>query len=122
LQKFQKNKWAVGGSSLLPVMPGSAAADFVVQFNNMKSLLSLDNVKFLKGQGQVSDAERKLLAEASAKLDRSQSEKEFQKSLNDIITALGGDSSIYSVVDPNGTTHNFNSQSELDAFKKAAGL
>src|SRR3990167_1785175 len=72
---------AVGKSRILTpffdLIPGTRRADFLVQFNNVKSLLSLDNVKYLKGQGQVSDAERKLLSEASAKLDLSQSESEF---------------------------------------------
>ena len=69
---------------------GTGRADFIVNFNNLKSLLSLDNVKYLKGQGQVSDAERRLLEEASAKLDRSQSETEFKSALGDIVEALSG--------------------------------
>ena len=92
LSKFATSKIAVGGSSLIPVIPGTKTADFVVQFENLKSLLSLDNVKYLKGQGQVSDAERKLLEQASAKLSRKQSEQEFEKSLKEIITALSGGS------------------------------
>ena len=69
---------------------GTGRADFIVKFNNLKSLLSLDNVKYLKGQGQVSDAERRLLEQASAKLDRSQSESEFSTALGDIVNALSG--------------------------------
>ncbi len=91
LEKFNSgNKWAVGGTSWIPAMPGSSAADFKIQFNNLKSLLSLDNVKLLKGQGQVSDAERRLLAEASAKLELGQSEGEFKKALEDIVKGLSG--------------------------------
>lgn len=93
LRKFQSgNTFAVGGSSVFGTLPGTASRDFTVQFNNLKSLLSLDNVKLLKGQGQVSDAERKLLAEASAKLELSQSEPEFQSALQGIISALSGQS------------------------------
>ncbi len=84
---------AVGRSNLFglaTVIPGTEARDFQNQFNNLKSLLSLDNVKLLKGQGQVSDAERALLAAASANLDLGQSEEEFKKNLQDIIKSLSG--------------------------------
>lgn len=83
---------AVGRSRIfgLQKIPGTDPRDFEVQFNNLKSLLSLDNVKYLKGQGQVSDAERRLLSEASSKLDLSQSEEEFQEALLDIVAALSG--------------------------------
>src|SRR3990167_2658354 len=87
---------AVGKSAFLgtfgyALIPGTQRANFIVQFNNLKSLLSLDNVKYLKGQGQVSDAERRLLEQASAKLDLSQSEAEFQTALESIIGALNGE-------------------------------
>jgi hypothetical protein len=92
LEKFQSSKSAVGFSKIFgtQLIPGTPGADFKVQFNNLKSLLSLDNVKYLKGQGQVSDAERALLEQASAKLNSNQSEAEFSKSLNEIIQALSG--------------------------------
>jgi hypothetical protein len=87
-----KGTAAVGKTNIFQIqnIPGTAAADFKVQFNNLKSLLSLSNVSMLKGQGQVSDAERKLLSEASAKLELSQTEGEFKKALQDIVTALQG--------------------------------
>jgi len=92
LDKINKGEGtsAVGKSRIfgLQKVPGTAAANFEIQFNNLKSLLSLDNVKLLKGQGQVSDAERRLLSEASAKLDLAQSEPEFKKALEDIVKTL----------------------------------
>lgn len=83
---------AVGKSRILGLqyLPGTASKNFQVQFNNLKSLLSLDNVSLLKGQGQVSDAERRLLSEASAKLELSQSEPEFRKAILDIQKVLSG--------------------------------
>jgi hypothetical protein len=48
----------------------------------------LDNVKYLKGQGQISDAERQLLADASTKLDRGMSESEFKNTLGQIVVGL----------------------------------
>lgn len=94
LRKMQSGEGtsAVGKSRVFGVqyLPGTAAKNFQIQFNNLKSLLSLENVKYLKGQGQVSDAERRLLAEAAAKLELSQSEGEFTKALQDVITSLSG--------------------------------
>lgn len=90
LNSFNKgNTYAVGKSSILPIVPGTDAANFVRNIDNLKSLLSLDNVKYLKGQGQVSDAERKLLADASTQLDRSQSETQFKATLQKIVNTLG---------------------------------
>lgn len=83
---------AVGMSRIfgLQNIPGTAPKDFEIQFNNLKSLLSLDNVALLKGQGAVSDSEREMLNKASAKLELSQSEDEFKSALQDIVNVLGG--------------------------------
>lgn len=85
---------AVGMSRLLGYgafpPPGTAAANFTNDFNAIKSQLSLDAVKYLKGQGSVSDAERALLAQAVTKLNLSQSEDEFKTTLQGIIDKLEG--------------------------------
>ncbi len=134
LQSFQNSgnflgaKTAVGASSVLPVIPGTQEADFVNNLNNLKSLLSLDNVKYLKGQGAISDSERQLLADAATQLNRSQSEGEFQATLNNIITSLnsstGGGSSSGGgfTAQAGGQTYTFPDQKSLDAFKKEAGI
>lgn len=107
LTKFQGgSKWAVGGTSLFGTLPGTQSRDFKVQFNNLKSLLSLDNVKFLKGQGQVSDAERKLLAEAAAKLELGQSESEFEDALKKIVISLSGAGEKTTATQSSSTTAN----------------
>jgi hypothetical protein len=72
---------AVGGTRIFGgslAFPGTDKQNFVIDFNNLKDMLSLEGVKYLKGQGQVSDAERRLLADASTKLNLSQSEAEFK--------------------------------------------
>lgn len=137
LAKFDSGKGtsAVGKSGVFDsfgygLIPGTDRANFVTDFNSLKSQLSLEGVKYLKGQGQVSDAERALLAQAVTKLNLSQSEDEFKSTLQGIIDKLtgniqdesaGGGSGI-SVTDPNGTVHNFPDQASADAFKKAAGI
>lgn len=91
-----KGTSAVGVSRIFGTqyIPGTNGADFTVQYDNLKSLLSLDNIKLLKGQGQVSDAERQLLSDASAKISLSQSEKEFKGSLVDVYVGLGGTATV----------------------------
>jgi hypothetical protein len=83
---------AVGTSRLLglQMIPGQAPKDFEVLFDNLKALLSLDNASLLKGQGQISDGERKMLADASSVINLSQSEGDFRNSLANIVQALSG--------------------------------
>lgn len=88
---------AVGKSSLLSTLgygliPGTQRANFVTDFKSLKDQLSLEGVKYLKGQGQVSDAERAMLASAVTKLNLSQSESEFKSTLQGIIDKLSGTS------------------------------
>ncbi len=61
---------ATGTNRLLTAIPGSNARDFVAKFDELKGVLSLDNIKYLKGTGAISDAEQKLLADAASSLRR----------------------------------------------------
>ena len=97
LQKFKDGigTLAVGGSRFWTTpfaFPGTEKGNFINDFNALKSQLSLDAVKLLKGQGAVSDAERALLAQAVTKLNLSQSEDDFKKTLEGIIVKLTGSS------------------------------
>lgn len=97
MKKFDERRGtgAVGGPSVFnwATIPGSDRSDFINDFNAVKSQLSLEGVKYLKGQGQVSDAERALLGQAVTKLNLSQSEKEFKSTLQGIIDKLKGNES-----------------------------
>jgi len=110
-----KGTSAVGMSRIFQwqKIPGTDARDFEAQFDNLKALLSLDNVNLLKGQGAVSDAERKLLADSSTKLSLSQSEGEFQKTLEDIKKTLS------TAKIPTPTLTGDISSSEMDELRKA---
>ncbi len=115
-----------GGGALTSNIPGTAPSNFVNDFNTLKSQLSLDAVKYLKGQGAVSDAERALLSSAVTKLSLSQSDDEFKKTLTGIIDKLNGGieapaDSGFTVTDPDGGVHSFPSQQAADEFKKAIG-
>lgn len=92
LDRFNKKNGttAVGGSGIFQLqrIPGTPAYGFKTDFDNLKALLSLDNIKLLKGQGAVSDAERQLLADASSKLNLGLSEAEFKTTLENLVKSL----------------------------------
>jgi len=95
LSKVEKGQGTFGvggtrvfGGGLFTLVPGTDPANFKNDFNNLKAQLSLDNVKLLKGQGAVSDAERQLLADASTKLNLAQSDAEFKTTLEGIVSNL----------------------------------
>jgi hypothetical protein len=83
---------AVGKSRVfgLQLIPGTSPYNLQVKFQSLKDKLSLDAVKYLKGQGQISDAERALLASAVTELNLGQSEEQFKTTLNTIINKLSG--------------------------------
>lgn len=112
----------VGFTTILGTLPGTRARDFSVNFDNLKSLLSLDNVKLLKGQGAVSDAERQLLADASTKLNRGQSPAEFKKTLSEIVTTFKKATPEYQYVDDISGAINSSSNSALSADDYANSL
>ncbi len=89
-------KSAVGFSTLLGggIIPGTKGADFKTKFDNLSATLQLDAVKYLKGQGQVSDSERKILSDAVSGLSRKQSEKAFKSTLQDVIVGLGKEGTV----------------------------
>lgn len=102
---------AIGGSFLNRLgsigdvlSKGTGRADFVTNYDNLKALLSLDNVKYLKGQGQVSDAERALLEKASSQLSRNQSPDQFKSTLRDIVKGFGGNPNALNVSGTSGGT------------------
>lgn len=88
----RRNGGSIVVGSILPnfTVPGTEQANFINDFNTLKSQLALEGVKYLKGQGQVSDAERALLSSAVTKLNLRQSPAEFKTTLQGIIDRLSG--------------------------------
>ncbi len=123
---------AVGGTSIFNAiaLPGSKDKNFQIDFQNLKDMLSLDGVRYLKGQGAVSDAERALLASAVTKLNLAQSEGDFRTTLTSLINTLANGSNSTNdaaagggiTVSAGGQTYSFPDQASADAFKKEAGL
>lgn len=68
-------------SSKLPTMRG-ATADFERKYEQLRGLLTLDNIGLLKGV--LSDADMKIIKEASTKLNLNMSEQGFKKELKSI--------------------------------------
>jgi len=54
------------------------------KFNQLKGLLSLENIKYLKGTGAISDAEQRLLANASTALGRNLGNTQARQILADL--------------------------------------
>lgn len=54
------------------------------KFNQLKGLLSLENIKYLKGTGAISDAEQRLLANASTALGRNLGNAQARQVLTDL--------------------------------------
>lgn len=109
LKKFtdRKGTGAVGKTAMFNIatIPGTERADFINTFNSLKSQLALEGTKYLKGQGQVSDAERAILNQAVTKLSLSQTEDEFKKTLQSVIDKLSGtpEGSTGVLTSPDGT-------------------
>jgi len=63
------------------------------KYDQLKGLLSLDNIKYLKGTGAISDAEQRLLANAASALGRNLGNEQARQvltQLRDDLTALQG--------------------------------
>lgn len=80
---------ATGTNRLFAMIPGSSGADFKAQLERLKSLLSLDNIQYLKGTGAMSDREFATLSSAAAALDPNMSEGAFLRELERIKSSLG---------------------------------
>jgi hypothetical protein len=72
---------AVGGTSIFPTLPGSAAADFEAKLEQLKGQQFLTEVTKMKGMGALSENEGKKLAAAASSLELSMSEDAFRKEL-----------------------------------------
>lgn len=63
-------------------------------FDQLKGMLALENRQKLKGSGQISDYESKVLDKAASALGRNLSDKDFKKVLEDLKKDLSGEEDI----------------------------
>lgn len=79
-----------GVRSIGSFLPGTREQEARAAFDQLKGLLTLENVSYLKGTGALSDREMGILERASTKLNTNLSDKAFERELNALITELGG--------------------------------
>jgi len=98
-----------GKIGLAAAIPGTDAYTLNNKITQLKSKLQLASAGLLKGQGQVSDAERRMLAEAVTALNTGMSEKDFKAELaKDKAILLGNTTATTSSVTmlaPDGQTY-----------------
>lgn len=111
LNDFRQGKgyWTTGRLSALPnvLSAGTPAADFRAKYNQLSSLLNLDNIKYLKGSGQISDAEERMLRQAGTSLSLDMTDKEFENTLIEVNKALGNSDFNLALPDNIGATGAF---------------
>lgn len=74
-------------------VPGSPAAYTQTVADNLKSQLQLRYAELLKGAGAVSDAERRILENASSRLNQNINEQDFRAVLEELANLYGGQAS-----------------------------
>lgn len=90
-QLLGKNTKPITGVSQIEAMiPGTNAQKTVNLFNQLVSMLSLENRQKLKGSGQISDYESKVLEKAASSLTRSLSDDDFRATLEEMKQELSG--------------------------------
>jgi hypothetical protein len=122
--------YAVGKSSMLPVVPGTAAADFKVRLDQVQGAQFLQAYEALKGGGQITEVEGKKAEAAIARMSRAQTEEEFKNSVDEFQTvvlaatqrakakAQGG----YAQPVPNSSQAQGNAEAERAALRAKHGI
>lgn len=77
-------EYAVGKSSILPIVPGTEAANFESILSQIKGRNFLQAFQSLQGGGQITETEGKKAEQAIARLERAQTEDAFKESLIDL--------------------------------------
>jgi limonene-1,2-epoxide hydrolase len=79
---------AVGGTSLLPSIPGSEASNFEAKLEQFQSKQFMTGIEQMKGMGALSEAEGRKISAAASALNLSLSEDAFRKELGTVIDGL----------------------------------
>ena len=122
--------YAVGKSSVLPVIPGTPAADFKVRLDQVQGAQFLQAYETLKGGGQITEVEGKKAEAAIARMNRAQTEEEFKRSVEDFqsVVAAGVErakakaNSGYAAPIPNSSPAQGNAEAERAALRAKHGL
>lgn len=74
---------AIGLSSVVPIIPGTPAADFKARLDQVNGEQFLQAFESLKGGGAITEIEGEKATQAIARMQRSQTEPEFDKSVKE---------------------------------------
>lgn len=75
--------YAVGASSVAPIIPGTPAAGFMSRLNQIKGGQFLKAYEQLKGAGTITEIEGLKAEQAIARMERAQSEPDFDAAVDD---------------------------------------
>ena len=75
--------YAVGASSVAPIIPGTPAAGFMSRLNQIKGGQFLKAYEQLKGAGTITEIEGLKAEQAIARMERAQSETDFDAAVDD---------------------------------------
>ena len=92
------------------------------KYNQLKGLLSLDNIKYLKGTGAISDAEQRLLANAASALGRNLGNAQARTTLENLKRDLNSLNTVGETLEPDEEEYLRSqgySQDDIDAFKQS---
>lgn len=99
------NAGAISGPIQTGSIPFTAGSTTKNQYEQLKGILALDKRTLLKGSGQISDYESRVLDRAASDLGRNQTESDFKKSLQKVrgvFTTAAGLEADVKVTSPSG--------------------
>lgn len=75
--------YAVGASSVLPIMPGTTAAGFKARLKQIEGAQFLQAYETLKGSGQITEVEGEKATSSIARMSRAQREQDFDAAVDE---------------------------------------
>lgn len=88
LKAHPGKSYAVGASSVAPILPGTPAAGFMSRLEQVKGEQFLQAYQQLKGGGVITEIEGAKAEQAIARMNRAQSEAEFDTAVDDFKAAI----------------------------------
>lgn len=76
--------WGTGALGTIPGIPGTSQRGFVTALDQLKGKTFLEAFNSLRGGGAITEAEGSKATNAMARLDRAQTDKDFESALNDL--------------------------------------
>lgn len=88
LKAHPGKSYAVGATSVAPILPGTPAAGFMSRLEQVKGEQFLQAYQQLKGSGTITEIEGIKAEQAIARMNRAQSEAEFDTAVDDFKGAI----------------------------------